>query len=96
MPLQQKKHRWLKALLLTLLICSAVPVLCGVFALETNVGYTRWWYGLALMTTLATLYALQPFAEKTDAPNSSFLRAFAALTVLVLLLTVPFSFRKAC
>lgn len=86
----QKKQRWLKALLLALLICSAVPVLCGAFALETNVGYTRWWYGLALMTTLATLYALQPFAEKTDAPNSSFLRAFAALTVLVLLLTVPF------
>ena len=86
----QKKQRWLKLLLLTLLICSAVPVLCGVFALETNVGYTRWWYGLALMTTLATLYALQPFAEKTDAPNSSFLRAFAALTALVLLLTVPF------
>ena len=86
----QKKHRWLKLLLLTLLICSAVPILCGVFALETNVGYTRWWYGLALMITLATLYALQPFTEKADTPNSFFLRAFAALTVLVLLLTVPF------
>lgn len=86
----QKKQRWLKALLLALLACSVVPVLCGAFALETNVGYTRWWYGLALMTTLATLYALQPFAEKTDAPDRAFLQAFIGLTALVLLLTVPF------
>lgn len=86
----QKKQRWLKALLLALLACSVVPVLCGAFALETNVGYTRWWYGLALMTTLATLYALQPFAEKTDAPDRAFLHAFIGLTALVLLLTVPF------
>ena len=86
----QKKQRWLKALLLALLACSVVPVLCGAFALETNVGYTRWWYGLALMTTLATLYALQPFAEKTDAPDRAFLHTFIGLTALVLLLTVPF------
>ena len=86
----QKKQHWLKALLLALLACSVVPVLCGAFALETNVGYTRWWYGLALTTTLATLYALQPFAEKTDAPDRAFLHAFIGLTALVLLLTVPF------
>ena len=86
----QKKQRWLKALLLALLACSVVPVLCGAFALETNVGYTRWWYGLALMTTLATLYALQPFVEKADAPDRAFLHAFIGLTALVLLLTVPF------
>ena len=86
----QKKQRWLKALLLALLACSVVPILCGAFALETNVGYTRWWYGLALMTTLATLYALQPFVEKADAPDRAFLHAFIGLTALVLLLTVPF------
>ena len=86
----QKKQRWLKALLLALLACSVVPILCGAFALETNVGYTRWWYGLALMTALATLYALQPFVEKADAPDRAFLHAFIGLTALVLLLTVPF------
>ena len=80
----QKKHRWLKGLLLALAVCSAVPVLCGAFALETNVAYTRWWYGVALMTTLATLTALR------DADNRALRRAFIALTALTLLLTVPF------
>lgn len=54
-----KKNRWLKALLCALLFASAVPLLCGAFALFTNASYTRWWYGLALMTTLATLIALR-------------------------------------
>ena len=80
----QKKHRWLKGLLLALAVCSAVPVLCGAFALETNVAYTRWWYGVALMTTLATLTALR------DADGRALRRAFIALTALTLLLTVPF------
>lgn len=80
-----QKQRWLKALLTALLIASAVPVLCGAFALFTNVGYTRWWYGLALMLTLATLLALR------DAPSRRFwLIAFGACSALTLLLTVPF------
>ena len=54
-----KKNRWLKALLCALFFAGAVPLLCGAFALFTNVSYTRWWYGLALMTTLATLLALR-------------------------------------
>ncbi|MEI3405660.1 MAG: YfhO family protein [Christensenellales bacterium] len=69
----QKKQHWLKLLLLTLLISAARCRFCAACSRwKTNVGYTRWWYGLALITTLATLYVLQPFAEKTDAPNSSF------------------------
>ena len=83
-PVWAKKHRWLKGLLLALAVCSAVPVLCGAFALETNVAYTRWWYGVALMTTLATLTALR------DADGRALRRAFIALTALTLLLTVPF------
>ena len=81
----QKKQRWLKALLAALLFASAVPVLCGAFALFTNTGYTRWWYGLALLLTLATLLALRDVRSRR-----AWLAAFAACSALVLLLTVPF------
>lgn len=81
----QKKQRWLKALLLALLAASAVPVLCGAFSLFTNAAYTRWWYGLALLLTLATLLALR------DVPRRrAWLIAFAACSALALALIVPF------
>jgi len=80
-----KKARWLKALLAALLACSSVPVLCGAFALFTNVSYTRWWYGLALLLVLATLYALRDVHSRR-----AWLAAFGACCALVLLLIVPF------
>ncbi|MBQ4264518.1 MAG: YfhO family protein [Clostridia bacterium] len=81
----QKKQRWLRALLAALLTCSAIPVLCGTFALFTNVGYTRWWYGLALLLALATLYALREVRARRV-----WLTVFAACSALALALTVPF------
>lgn len=51
--------------MLALAVCCVVPVLCGAFALETNISYTRWWYGLALMLTLVTLTALEDFDAHT-------------------------------
>ena len=81
----KKAQRWLKALLAALLIASAIPALCGAFALFTNASYTRWWYGLALLLTLATLYALREVREKKP-----WLLAFAACSALVLCITVPF------
>ena len=81
----QKKQRWLKALLLTLLFASAVPVLCGAFALFTNTAYTRWWYGLALLLTLASLYALRDLRSRR-----AWLAAFAACSAAAAVLTVPF------
>ena len=81
----QRGERWLKALLLTLLFASSVPVLCGAFALFTNVGYTRWWYGLALLMTLATLFALR------DVPRRhTWAIALGACAVLTLAITAPF------
>ena len=82
--LMQKTQRWLKALTLALLAASAVPVLCGAFALFTNIGYTRWWYGLALMLALATLYAI-----KSVPARRAWLAAFAACSLAVLALTLP-------
>jgi len=77
-------QKWLKALLAALLIASAVPVLCGAFALFTNAAYTRWWYGLALLLTLATLDALKEISSRR-----TWCVAFTACTALVLCLTVP-------
>ena len=81
----QKTQRWLKALAAALLIASCVPVLCGAFALFTNVSYTRWWYGLALLFTLATLYAL-----KAVQARRAWAIAFIACAAVTLVLTVPF------
>jgi len=83
--LAQKTQRWLKALTLSLLISSFIPVLCGAFALFTNVVYTRWWYGLVLLLTLCTLYALREVHSRR-----TWLIAFAACTLAVCLLTLPF------
>lgn len=81
----QKKQRWLKFLLSALLVASAVPVLCSAFALFTNTAYTRWWYGLALLLTLSTLYALREVSVKKP-----WLAAFACCSAVVLVITVPF------
>ncbi len=80
-----KKMRWLKALLLALFLCSAAPVLCGAFSLFTSSSYTRWWYGLTLMTTLATLYALRDMPLSARAWKGSFALCCAATLTLVLL-----------
>ena len=81
----QRAQRWLKALLAALLAASCVPALCGAFALFTNVSYTRWWYGLALLLTLATLYALRDVARRR-----AWGLALCACAALTLVLTVPF------
>ncbi len=83
--LWHKRQRWLKALLCALLICSAIPVLSSAFALFTNASYTRWWYGLALLLVLAALYAIQSVSSRR-----AWLIAFAACSLLSLVLTVPF------
>ena len=80
-----KRHRWLKAQLPALLLCSAVPVLCAAFSLFTNSGYTRWWYGLALMTTLATLLALKELPLTMHVWKRSFAVCCALSLALVLL-----------
>ncbi len=95
----RREQRWLKVLLALLLVCCCVPALCGAFALFTNTAYTRWWYGLALMLTLATLYALRgavgdcacALPHDPDAhPARAWRISFALCTLAVLLLTVPF------
>ena len=87
-----RRQRWLRALLLLLLAASCVPALSGAFALWTNLGYTRWWYGLAAFLSLATGYALKdtPWLSSA-APEDGRLwrRSFAACTAIVSLLILP-------
>lgn len=87
------KNNWLRSLLLLLLACSFVPALCGAFALFSNSAYTRWWYGLSLMATLATLLALMRFPlfaeDGAKAGKTPWPAAFAALLVVTLLLILP-------
>lgn len=80
-----KGQRWLKALLAALLLASFIPALNGAFALFTNTGYTRWWYGLALLLALATLFALRDLPARR-----AWGIAFALCAAAALLLTVPF------
>ena len=82
----QRGRRWLKALLAVLAVFCVIPALCGLFVLETNTDYTRWWYGLALLLTLATLYALDGAPLRARAWRVS----FALCALLCALLTAPF------
>ncbi len=93
----RRAHGWLKALLCVLFVFCAVPALCGLFVLETNTNYTRWWYALALLLTLATLYALAMFPlflPDGSAPGMRatrvWLTAFALCCAAVCVLTLPF------
>lgn len=91
---RRSKAGWLKALLITLAVFSALPILCGVFVLYTNVAYTRWWYVLVLMTTLATLFALRDrgfFTGDRPAVSRSLLFSFAVCTLVCCMLSIPFA-----
>ncbi len=83
-----KKCNWLKALLALLGFICFIPALCGLFVLETNTSYTRWWYGLSLLLTLATLYALRdvPLCDSSHAWRM----AFIVCMTLISCLTLPF------
>lgn len=88
------RERWLRRLLALLALCSCVPVLCGAFALWSNLDYTRWWYGLSALQALATGFALSRTEEgpaASGAPVSSrrWLFAFGVCTLLSAALVLP-------
>lgn len=58
--LQLKKRDWLKKLILLLIVFALVPVLNSAFQLfNADIFYTRWYYMLTLIMTLATVKALE-------------------------------------
>lgn len=62
--LQIRREHWLKKFLAALFVISLVPILNSIFQLFNAAYYARWFYMLTLMTSLATIMALQ--SSKTD------------------------------
>lgn len=58
--LQLKKRDWIKKIISLLIIMAFVPVLNSAFQmLNSSIYYTRWYYMLVLMLTLATIRAFE-------------------------------------
>lgn len=57
--LKEKKRNWLRFLIIILFIMAMVPILNSTFQLFNQVFYTRWFYMLTLMMSLATVIALE-------------------------------------
>lgn len=62
--LTPKNKKWLKVLCIAGVLCILIPVLSMVFNLFTS-RYTRFAYGIILFLTLATLYFIENYNEKT-------------------------------
>ena len=56
---QTKRKHWLKTLLMILFLMAFVPFLNSTFQMFNSSYYARWFYMLTLMTSLATILALQ-------------------------------------
>ncbi len=65
-----KKRRWLKGLMIFLVICSFVPLLNSIFFLFNSSYYARWLYMMILMFTLATVIALEDNRTKWRVPTA--------------------------
>ena len=65
-----KKRRWLKSLIVTLIIFSFVPILNSSFFLFNSSYYARWLYMMILMLTLATVVSLEDARTKWKVPTA--------------------------
>ncbi len=65
-----KKRRWLKGLMIFLVICSFVPILNSIFFLFNSSYYARWLYMMILMFTLATVVSLEDMRTKWKVPTA--------------------------
>ena len=84
------EERWLRHLLVLMLVLSFIPQLSGAFALWTNPAYLRWWYGLAAMQALAVGCALCDERGALCLEKAArFLPEFALTGALVALLVLP-------
>ena len=87
---RSKEQAWLRRLIILLFVFSFIPMLCGLFVLESNQTYTRWWYGLVLLMTLATLEALDTDHPYTERTVKAWQHGFLLCTIVLLILTIPF------
>ncbi len=83
--LKGKKRNWLKFLIITLFIMSMIPILNSSFQLFNQVFYTRWFYMLTLMMTLATVTALEN-------PQYNLLKSTKATLAITLIISACIAF----
>ena len=65
-----KKRRWLKGIIITLIVFSFVPILNSSFFLFNSSYYARWLYMMILMLTLATVVSLEDARTNWKVPTA--------------------------
>lgn len=85
-----REYIWLHRLILTLIFFSFIPVLCGIFSLESNTAYTRWWYGLVLMMIIATLSVLDDETPVSERNRPALMKMFCICSIVCSMISIPF------
>ncbi len=65
-----KGRKWLKSLMIFLVLCSFVPVLNSIFFLFNSSYYARWLYMMIMMFVLATVISLDDARTKWKVPTA--------------------------
>ncbi|MBP5231130.1 MAG: YfhO family protein [Clostridia bacterium] len=78
-----KKRKWLKALIVFLILCSVVPVLNSLFFLGNTSYYARWMYMMIMMFCVGTVIAL-------DHPESRWKGALTVSLCCIGAFAIPF------
>ncbi len=66
-----KKRKWLKSLIILLIVSSFIPILNSMFFLFNSSYYARWLYMMILMLTLATVISLEDRRTKWTLPTAA-------------------------
>ena len=85
-------REWLARFILFLLAASIIPPLTGIFSLGTNPDYTRWWFALVLMLTLATLHVLERAHDTLPEAASHVAKRFLQLALILSLPALVFRY----
>ncbi|MGN1014910.1 MAG: YfhO family protein [Butyricicoccus sp.] len=83
----KNRRSWIAKLWIALIVILLIPAFNSVFNLFTDIRYSRWLYGMVLVMDVATVCALDRFAE----PDMKALlrKLYKISLVVVLALTVP-------
>ncbi len=83
-----KQKHWLRPVLIACFVMAFVPGLNSLFVLLNSNYYTRWFYMLELMCSLATVYALE-HSDKCDMKQGLKLSAVAVGVISLLVMLYP-------
>lgn len=80
--LRDRNKRWSTQLMKACIILTLIPFGTGIFSLFSNMAYSRWWYGLALIFTLVSMETVEQIRQSGETPTKDY--RFAALTIAIL------------